>query len=77
MRRASPYHGLRWTVEVKWPGNAFYEVIAAYNHDRIAKEYADTCMANASPIDGKRWAYRVRERDGRGKWSVIHEAGGS
>jgi hypothetical protein len=75
MRRSSPYHGLKWLVEAKWPSNAFFEVIAGFNHDRVAKSYADECMAGAPPINGKPWSYRVRERDGRGKWTVIHEAG--
>lgn len=71
MKRTSPYFGLKWLVEVKWPSSFGFEVISAYNHDRVAREYADSCFKAQSPIDGKPWVYRVRERQGN-KWVVVH-----
>lgn len=76
MRRSSRYHPLQWVVEVQWPGSPTWEPMAAFNHDRVAGRYADECVAGTTPINGEPFRYRVVERDGRGKFDVIHKASG-
>lgn len=69
MTRNSKYYGLKWLVECKPGAQPFFETIAAFNSDRIAKGYADDCMkANRGS-----YVYRVMERRTNGQWKVIHE----
>lgn len=62
MKRSSKYFNLRYLVECKWPERPCFETIAAFDHEGVAADYAQTCYR------GKRtdWEYRVMERKSRG-----------
>ena len=68
MERASKYYTLSYVVECKWPHNPFYEQIAAFNSDVVAKQYCDNC-AKANP----KFQYQVLARKGT-KWILVHPA---
>jgi len=50
-------------VECKWPNRSYFEVIAAFNSDRIAMAYATDCQ-----VTNKAFAYRVTKRS-----RVLHD----
>lgn len=58
MRRSSVYFSLRYIVECQPAGQAFFEPIAAFNHDGVAIDYAKGCFWRA--LTG--FKYRVTER---------------
>lgn len=68
MTHASKYFTLKWVVECKPGVQPFFETIAAFNSDRIAKHYADDCSA-----ENRSYAYRVMQRFSNGQWKVIYE----
>lgn len=71
MRRSSPYFDLKYRVDCRQPGMAFYETIVAFNSDRVALQYAEKCRRNHSPIPGiGDWDYRVLARRGN-RWVEI------
>ncbi len=62
MRRTSKYYELKWVVECR-STYVFFETIAAFDHEGVAKGYAKDC-AKVNP----EYQYRVLSRDGKGKW---------
>lgn len=71
MQRSSRYYDLAFIVECKPPGRGFFEQIAAFNSDTIAKKYADDCYKAKFYLYG-RSEYRVMQRKGSGKYVCIH-----
>lgn len=63
MRRSSPYYQLKYVVGCKWPQNGFYEPIAAFDSEKIAREYASSRCGLALAYQ---MHYRVMERTGTG-----------
>ncbi len=55
MRRTSIYFPLRFVVECQRTGQAFFEPIAAFDHDSVAIAYAKECGRTG-------YRYRVTER---------------
>lgn len=73
MKRTSPYFYLKYRVDCRQPGAAFFETIVAFNSDRVALRYADECRKNHRPIPGiGDWEYRVLSRRGN-RWVEITE----
>lgn len=69
MKHSSAYFPLSWRVDVRWPGNAYFEVIAAFNCREAAEAYAKGCAFDKRPMQGVAWTYRVMERTGsRSEW---------
>lgn len=68
MNRLSRYFSLKFIVECRWPSNAYWEVICAWDHEEVAVEYAQA-IKNRQPT----FRYRVREREARGKWRLVKE----
>jgi hypothetical protein len=66
MRRSSPYHVLKYVVRCRWPQNTWFEPIAAFNSEGIARDYAQEAR-NRSKRQLIDLNYDVCERDGRGK----------
>lgn len=66
MSYSREYKALPFVVECRWPHNAYWETIAAFDCYEAAHDYGKRCYDNNRA--GK-LAYRMRSRDGRGKWS--------
>lgn len=68
MKRTSPYHPLRWVVEVHghcgFPG---WETIAGSNAETVAKDYERRCQL-AAP---RGVTYRTLTRRNRGIWDTV------
>lgn len=66
MRRTSRYHALQWIVECQPAGQAFFESIAAFNSQEVAKDYAYDCHRDKQRVGGvaAKYKYRVLERRG-------------
>ncbi len=68
MNRNSPYHPLKCIVKCKPAGQHFYEVIAAFNVDSVAIDYARDC--HKFHLNQPGWFYVVWERRGN-QWINI------
>ena len=66
MKRSSKYYPLRYVVECKPTNQAFFEVIAAFNVDVVALDYAKACSRSTG------YAYRVMKRHGNALFTEIY-----
>lgn len=75
MKNTSPYYPLQWVVQHQDDMHRWWSPIAAFNHDRVAIDYAKDCAkGNAEMIKEFGFKYRVVARGARGKlvqiWST-------
>lgn len=71
MKRSSKFYPLKWLVECKPSGQHFFEVIAGFNHDRVATSYAKDCF-KANP----EFVYLVMERNAGGGYKQLKKFDG-
>lgn len=65
-------NALTYVVLCKWPDSHYWETIAAFNSERVARQYAKEC--NTPPRDG--WEYRIEPSPLEAKQLEIDELNG-
>lgn len=71
MRRSSRYFPLQWVVEVHGHcGAPFWETLAAFNSESVAKAYSAACQTAANRARAGS-TYRVMVRRSRGVWDTV------
>lgn len=63
MRRSSVYYPLRYIVQCQPAGQHFFEVIAAFNADSVAIDYAKDCHEFHAAVGGAAAEYKYRVLD--------------